>query len=211
MRSSFILFILAVGILLGGGYVWLVEPSERAASWPEPSKDTIRSQADGIAHEGSARPGALNEIATPPPTNEEEGKSLRTITAGSPVGQFGSHAEEMSPGVGADTRSDHQTIGLGHQEMNGKSRSAPFTGPSDADALSHPEVGSRITNEPWAAGENGHELRKSRRGSQERPHIHRQHILRQHTHRQHTHRQRFSELINHPLELHCIACVMFDR
>jgi hypothetical protein len=207
MRSSFILFILAVGILLGGGYVWLVEPSEQATSWPEPSKDTIQSQAAGIAHEGSARPGALNEIATPPPTNEEEGKSLRTITADSPVRQLGSdvsgiHAEEMPSDLGA--RSDHQTIGLGHQE-NEKSRSAASTGPSDDDALSHPQLGSRITNEPWAAGENGHGLRKLRRGSQERRHTGR------HIHRQHIARQRFSELIEHPLELRCMACVMFDR
>ncbi len=203
MRNFFVLVV--VGILLAGGYVWVMEPSEQAAPRPQLSKDAIQPQADGLAKEGSAKPATPNEIAIRPSTNEQAGKSLQTITADSPVGQLGSdgaraHAEETPAGVAAETRGDHATIGLGHPERTVKSRSLATIAPSEADRLSHPEVGSSITNEPWTAGENGQELRKARRGSQGRRYIHRQYLA----------GQRFSELIKRPLELRCVACVMFN-
>ncbi len=202
MRALFILAV--VGILLAGGYLWLVEPSEQAAPWPQLSKDAIQPQADGLADEGSAGPAALDKIAISPPTSEEEGKSLRTITEDRPAGQLGSdgaraHAEDMPTGL-AETRGDHATIGLGHPERTAKSRSRASTAPSEPDPLSHPQVGSRITNEPWTAQGDGQELRKARRGSQGRRYLHQQHLA----------GQRFSELIKRPLELRCVACVMFN-
>ncbi len=191
MRALFAL--LLVGILLAG-YVWLVEPS---APWPQPSEDATQTQADGRSRQGSLGLAALNENR--PATNEQEGKSLRAIAADPQVGPIGSdggraYAKEMPAGLTAD----HQTVGLAQPKKTVKSRSRASTAPFEADRLTHPELGTRITNEHESAGEKG-QLRKARRGLHGRRYIHRQYPA----------PQRFSELINHPLDIRCVACIMF--
>lgn len=201
MRALFA-YLLAIGICLATGYseiVWLVKSSQNAASGQRHSKGDMQPEPNHFAHERSSASAAPDKSAMSPDANESEGKPLRTSdgAGGQPGSDQSTAGREKTPAVSnAETKGDHQTIGLGHREKNVNSPSLASMPPSEPDHLSGSKVGPRLTSEPQTAGENDHSLGKEQRGSQDRSYLH---------------RQRFSELLKHPLEVRCITCVMFNQ
>jgi hypothetical protein len=199
MRALFA-YLLAIGICLAIGYaemVWLVKTSQTTASEQRHSKGGTQSEANHIAHERSSASAALNAMS--PDANEGEGKSLRTSdsASGQPGSDQSTEGGGKTPAVStAETKSDHQTIGLGHHEKNVNSPSLASMPRTEPDPLSGSKVGPRSTSEPRTAEENDHRLGKGQRDSQDRSYLR---------------RQRFSELLKHPLEVRCITCVMFNQ
>ncbi len=186
MRAS--LTFLLIGTFVAGGYggLWLARPSMtgHGASHPQYAWSTYFNSANRAAQETSSDTSVT--VGKNVASHEANDAERNSVTTGqvdkardTPAHPEVTRAVTAEQGAGADH--DLQTVG-----------SARDHGRSAGDSLPRAKI---ETEGPRTIGENGSRPRQVRRSSRALTREHRQ--------------ERFVELLNNPLTLRCMRCLLF--